>query len=580
MLRKGHRAARPSWRGALCVINKSMNISYKLSVIILGMATLFIPFYGTDAITQNQIAAEVQIVCPDNFGNWYSGSGTIIDAKGTILTNRHVVSGQDGSIIKVCFIGLIYSIDQEPDFGTYDKPNLAEVKYYTTTNDMDAAVLYLNNPSNKTYSFVDIWKSDSDRLAFGDKLEVVGYPMIGGSTLTYTSGDFSGFGSQTDGTQNYIKASVPLEHGNSGGAAYSSGGEYIGIPTMVVAGTLNSLSYILSVNSIKKWLNTLLSGDSRQTTQEAPTVTETPEAVLQEDITAPNINNLELWGSIGLDCISVRGFSNDYLSWRDCSRKSGFAQDAKFSEDSFMLDLRLVKFHSGEGYWDELPDPDLKGIYAYIGTDVNIIPSKISDADFLDVSTLTRPWFVSYSSGKLSREGTYYVIMQAVDKSNNFSDRKIWQYKYSPIATDEVPEISKSDNMIRDVNLIDRLKGYILLQVESHGEAWYLDPVTAQRYYMKDGPTAYQMMRSFGLGISETDYEKIADGDATLKQRLKGRIILRVEEHGEAYWIDPKDLSVRYLQNGDEAYRIMRLYSLGITNADLEKIASGEMALK
>jgi len=118
-------------------------------------------------------------------------------------------------------------------------------------DDMDAAILYLDNPTNKTYPYVNIWDSNSNALQFSDKIEVIGFPSIGGSTITYTSGDFSGFGSNSDGTQNYIKTIAPLEHGNSGGASYDGRGQFIGIPTMVVAGSLNSLSYILSVNSIK-----------------------------------------------------------------------------------------------------------------------------------------------------------------------------------------------------------------------------------------------------------------------------------------------------------------------------------------
>lgn len=129
-------------------------------------------------------------------------------------------------------------------------------------------------------------------------------------------------------------------------------------------------------------------------------------------------------------------------------------------------------------------------------------------------------------------------------------------------------------------SLLARVKGSILLQTESHGEAWYVDPVTSARYYMKDGPIAYQMMRSFGLGVSEADYAKIASGNYDLKKRLAGRIVLRAQAHGEAYYIHPKTLAVHYLQNGDEAYRVMRLYSLGITNADLGQITAKEIAIK
>lgn len=156
----------------------------------------------------------------------------------------------------------------------------------------------------------------------------------------------------------------------------------------------------------------------------------------------------------------------------------------------------------------------------------------------------------------------------------------------SSVPSSEEPAIPVSSESVMDVAvttdsaMMNRLKGYILLQTEAHGEAWYVDPVSAKRYYMKDGPTAYQMMRSFGLGVNEFDYTKIAEGDWAIKNRLRGRIVLRVEEHGEAYYIHPKDLSVYYLKNGDEAYRIMRLYSLGITNADLAKMATSVVPVK
>ncbi len=260
---------------------------FLILVFLFGLT----PVNFTNAITQNQINAEVQIVCPDNYGNWYSGSGTIIDSKGIILTNKHVVTDEHGGIIETCFVGFMELINQEPNFGTQNNPNLAEVKYYTTNSDMDAAILYLNNPTNKTYPYINIWDSNSDTLTFGDKLEVIGFPSIGGSTITYTSGDFSGFGSSSDGTENYIKTTAPLEHGNSGGASYNSKGQFIGIPSMVVSGTLNSLSYILSVNSIKNWLSGVLGKNYQQEVIKQNPIIETPKVSIQNDITPPKIEN-------------------------------------------------------------------------------------------------------------------------------------------------------------------------------------------------------------------------------------------------------------------------------------------------
>lgn len=127
---------------------------------------------------------------------------------------------------------------------------------------------------------------------------------------------------------------------------------------------------------------------------------------------------------------------------------------------------------------------------------------------------------------------------------------------------------------------IDRLSGYIMLVVDYHGEAWYVDPVSRYRYYLKDGPTAFEFLRSFGLGITNADLAQIpaaeeAVGGGELAERLSGRILLQVEEHGEAWYINPSDLKRYYLKDGDEAYRIMRELSLGTLLSSIEGITIG-----
>lgn len=67
--------------------------------------------------------------------------------------------------------------------------------------------------------------------------------------------------------------------------------------------------------------------------------------------------------------------------------------------------------------------------------------------------------------------------------------------------------------LVYETSLATRLKGRILLQVESRGEAWYVNPVDGKRYYMNTGEAAYQIMRYLSLGISDTDLRKIPVGD-------------------------------------------------------------------
>ncbi|MFH0873620.1 MAG: hypothetical protein V1846_02130 [Candidatus Komeilibacteria bacterium] len=137
-----------------------------------------------------------------------------------------------------------------------------------------------------------------------------------------------------------------------------------------------------------------------------------------------------------------------------------------------------------------------------------------------------------------------------------------------------------------DIALRDRLLGRILLQVQDHGEAWYLDPVSQVRYYLADGPTAFQMLRQFGLGITNADLANIPVATDTsnkpltvaaknLLDRLKGKILLQVQSHGEAWYINPVDGKRYYLKDGAAAYEIMRSLSLGITDADLAQIGLG-----
>jgi len=51
--------------------------------------------------------------------------------------------------------------------------------------------------------------------------------------------------------------------------------------------------------------------------------------------------------------------------------------------------------------------------------------------------------------------------------------------------------------------------GKIFLQVEKNGEAWYLEPMTQKRYFLGRPGDAFQIMRTFGLGITNTDLESI-----------------------------------------------------------------------
>lgn len=142
------------------------------------------------------------------------------------------------------------------------------------------------------------------------------------------------------------------------------------------------------------------------------------------------------------------------------------------------------------------------------------------------------------------------------------------------------PTTIETEEDVSTTGLIDRLAGQIMLMVDRDGEAWYIDPISRARYYLADGPTAYDFLRAFGLGITTADLsliptEEDAVGGGDMAERLAGRILLQVEDNGEAWYVNPSDLKRYYLRDGEAAYQIMRELSLGTEAAWIEGITEG-----
>lgn len=125
--------------------------------------------------------------------------------------------------------------------------------------------------------------------------------------------------------------------------------------------------------------------------------------------------------------------------------------------------------------------------------------------------------------------------------------------------------------------------GRILLDVENNGEAWYVSPVDGRRYDLGRPEQALEVMRVFGLGITNADLAQIPTnnddftGDYALRQRLSGRILIQVQGHGEAWYVNPVDLKRYYLGRPEDALEVMSSLGLGITSADLAAIQTGSV---
>ncbi len=114
------------------------------------------------------------------------------------------------------------------------------------------------------------------------------------------------------------------------------------------------------------------------------------------------------------------------------------------------------------------------------------------------------------------------------------------------------------------------LNGRILLQVEDKGQAWYVNPLNSKRYYLGRPDDALSLMRSLGLGVSNADLKSFLTSGSPA--RLSGRILLQVEDKGQAYYVDPLTRRLDYLGRPADAFNLMRQKGLGITNRDLTLI--------
>lgn len=121
-------------------------------------------------------------------------------------------------------------------------------------------------------------------------------------------------------------------------------------------------------------------------------------------------------------------------------------------------------------------------------------------------------------------------------------------------------------------NYINRL-GYILLQVEKNGEAWYVYPANGYRYYLGRPDDAFSIMKKLALGATH-DY---IINTEVFPARLSGLILLDIEKNGEAYYIYPQNNKKYYLGRPADAFRIMSNLGQGISNDGLNDFTIGNI---
>ena len=169
------------------------------------------------------------------------GSGTLISADGLILTNAHLAQSTPHCKADAIAISLT-GIPGQPPVATY----------YAELNEVnigwDLAVLQITRTldgraiDRSTLSLPYVSLGDSEALHLDDTIEVVGYPSSddkqAASTTTNSAasvrrGVISNFTDEARvGSRAWIKTNATISGGMSGGAAYNTAGQLIGVPTI------------------------------------------------------------------------------------------------------------------------------------------------------------------------------------------------------------------------------------------------------------------------------------------------------------------------------------------------------------
>ena len=165
------------------------------------------------------------------------GSGFIIDAKGIVITNNHVIKGAEDIVVRV---------NGDKEF---------KAKVLGADPGMDIAVLQIETDEK----LIPVKFGDSDKARIGDWVIAIGNPFGFGGTVT--SGIISAR-NRSIGLSRYedfIQTDASINQGNSGGPLFNMDGDVIGINTAILGPSGNiGIGFSIPSNNAKRVISQLI----------------------------------------------------------------------------------------------------------------------------------------------------------------------------------------------------------------------------------------------------------------------------------------------------------------------------------
>jgi serine protease Do len=168
-----------------------------------------------------------------------TGSGFIVDPKGYIITNHHVVDSADKITVKI-----------------HGETTEYKAKLIGIDHELDLAVVKID--AGRTLPYVPV--GNSDAVQVGDWAIAIGSPF--GLEASVTAGIVSAKGRNEIGQQfqSFIQTDAAINPGNSGGPLLNIRGEVIGVNTMIAtqSGGYQGIGFALPINTAVKSYNQII----------------------------------------------------------------------------------------------------------------------------------------------------------------------------------------------------------------------------------------------------------------------------------------------------------------------------------
>lgn len=160
------------------------------------------------------------------------GSGVVVGADGSILTNYHVIHDKDGRLHDVFVIGRFSAPDRAPQLWCAGRPSRSKLQ-----RELDLALIKCDLdldgrswlPTSGTV-WATLPEARTADIRMGQRLWVLGYPDVGGGGLTLSEGQVEGWtGEDGAAGKDFLKTDASITHGNSGGPVVDDHGRLVGI---------------------------------------------------------------------------------------------------------------------------------------------------------------------------------------------------------------------------------------------------------------------------------------------------------------------------------------------------------------